>query len=103
MIDQHQQLGLGHAVNMARDWAGGRASACTWATTSSSSASAASPEQFEAERPDALIALVEVADPSAFGVARLDGERIVELIEKPKVPVSNLAVAGAYFFSTPDL
>ena len=54
---------------------------------------------FEAQRPDALIALVEVPDPSAFGVARLEGNRVAELIEKPKVPISNLAVAGAYFFT----
>ncbi|GAA4014629.1 glucose-1-phosphate thymidylyltransferase [Deinococcus rubellus] len=99
LIDQHQQLGLGHAVSMARNWANGE-SVCVYLGDNLFEFGVGSfARQFEAERPDALIALVEVADPSAFGVARLDGERIVELIEKPKTPVSNLAVAGAYFFS----
>ncbi len=39
-----------------------------------------------------------VEDPSRFGVANTEGERIVKLVEKPKNPESNLAMAGLYFF-----
>ncbi|TSA86135.1 glucose-1-phosphate thymidylyltransferase [Deinococcus detaillensis] len=100
LIDQHQQLGLGHAVAMAREWAAGE-DVCVYLGDNLFEFGISSfAQQFERERPAALIALVEVADPSAFGVARLEGQRIVELIEKPKTLVSNLAVAGAYFFSS---
>ncbi|MBI2653211.1 nucleotidyltransferase family protein [Candidatus Woesearchaeota archaeon] len=42
------------------------------------------------------IALTTVDDPSHYGVARLDGSRIVEFVEKPSSPPSNLINAGFY-------
>ena len=46
----------------------------------------------------AKIMLKEVPDPERFGVARLDGEKVVEIIEKPDDPSTNLAVTGIYFY-----
>ncbi|WP_228984412.1 sugar phosphate nucleotidyltransferase, partial [Streptomyces sp. DH12] len=57
-------------------------------------------EQFTAERPDAQILLTRVSDPTAFGVAELDGHgRVVGLEEKPAKPKSDLALVGVYLFS----
>lgn len=57
-------------------------------------------QQFKQTQVDALILLREVANPSSFGVAKVDEYgRVLELVEKPKVPPSNLALVGVYFFS----
>lgn len=48
-----------------------------------------------------FIGLYPVNDPSRFGVALCEGERIIKLVEKPKEYISNLAIAGIYFFKKP--
>jgi len=46
----------------------------------------------------------EVEDPSAFGIAIVEGGRVVKLVEKPQDPVSKLALAGiCYFKQVADL
>lgn len=55
-------------------------------------------EEFRRKDVDALILLAHVAEPQRFGVAELDGSRIVRLVEKPKDPPSDLALVGAYMF-----
>jgi len=56
-------------------------------------------ERFKEERLYALILLKKVDDPTRFGVAVLDdAENVVSLVEKPKVPLNNLALVGVYVF-----
>lgn len=54
--------------------------------------------EFERERPNGQILLARVPNPQEFGVAELDGERVVRLVEKPKEPRSDLALVGVYMF-----
>ncbi|HET9947953.1 MAG TPA: sugar phosphate nucleotidyltransferase [Longimicrobiales bacterium] len=53
---------------------------------------------FRADPRGAMILLKEVDDPERFGVARLDGSRVVEIVEKPADPPSRLAVTGCYLY-----
>ncbi|MER3491181.1 MAG: glucose-1-phosphate thymidylyltransferase [Mastigocladus sp. ERB_26_2] len=57
-------------------------------------------QKFTTQQQDAIILLRQVSNPSAFGVAKIDETgRVLQLVEKPKVPPSNLALVGVYFFS----
>jgi glucose-1-phosphate thymidylyltransferase len=56
-------------------------------------------ERFKTSQCDALILLTPVPDPENYGVAELDGDRVVRLVEKPRSPVSDLALVGVYMFT----
>lgn len=48
---------------------------------------------------DGLIFVQKVADPSAFGVVKMDEKgKITEFVEKPQTFVSDLAIIGIYYF-----
>ncbi|MGI8543918.1 MAG: sugar phosphate nucleotidyltransferase [Aridibacter sp.] len=46
----------------------------------------------------AKILLKEVDDPERFGVPELDGDKVLQIEEKPDNPKSNYAVIGVYFY-----
>jgi glucose-1-phosphate thymidylyltransferase len=56
-------------------------------------------EKFNRQKPNALILLTPVSNPQQFGVAELDkADKVLNLVEKPKHPKSNLALVGVYLF-----
>ncbi len=48
----------------------------------------------------ARIFLKEVEDPKRFGVATIEGDKVVKIVEKPKQPETNLAVIGIYMYDS---
>jgi glucose-1-phosphate thymidylyltransferase len=57
-------------------------------------------QRFESEKSNAHIMLAQVKNPQDFGVAELDGDRVLRLVEKPKEPKSDLALVGVYLFDS---
>jgi len=55
-------------------------------------------DAFRQQETGAKILLKEVGDPERFGVAKIDGDVVAEVIEKPAQPPSNLAVIGIYMY-----
>lgn len=57
-----------------------------------------SKEKVSVEDADSVIWLKEVEDPSRFGVAVHEDDKITGFVEKPSEPISNLAIIGVYYF-----
>jgi glucose-1-phosphate thymidylyltransferase len=54
--------------------------------------------RFRHQGQGAKILLSQVENPKAYGVAELDADRVVTIVEKPQQPKSNWAVIGIYFY-----
>jgi len=55
-------------------------------------------ERFADSPKQASIFLKAVSDPRPYGVAVISNDKLVEIIEKPAAPTSNLAVIGLYLY-----
>ena len=55
-------------------------------------------DAFREQGSGARLLLKQVPDPQRYGVAEVDGTRVVRIVEKPKQPKSDLAVVGIYFY-----
>jgi glucose-1-phosphate thymidylyltransferase len=95
-VEQPEPLGLAHAVHCAREFAGDEPVVLYLADTLIDEPIANATARFEIEQPSAVVMLAAVADPQRYGVAQLDGDRIIRLAEKSPQPPSNLAIIGAY-------
>ncbi|MGE5577747.1 MAG: glucose-1-phosphate thymidylyltransferase [Syntrophothermus sp.] len=97
-IEQEAPLGLAHTVVIAREFLGDEPFVMYLGDNLVKSGITNLVRAFEAEKPNASILLSRVKDPQRFGVAELKDGRVVNLVEKPKVPRSDLALVGVYMF-----
>lgn len=103
-IPQDAPLGLAHCVLIARDFLGDDDFVMYLGDNLLEQDLAAFVSAFEDARtqpdpPSAQILLKQVPDPHRFGIATLDAAgHVVELVEKPEDPPSDLALVGVYLF-----
>jgi glucose-1-phosphate thymidylyltransferase len=98
-IVQDEPAGLAHAVLTAEDFLGTDPFVMYLGDNLLQGGITELVERFRTKAPDALILLTPVPDPQSYGIAELDGERVVALAEKPAEPRSNLALVGVYMFT----
>jgi glucose-1-phosphate thymidylyltransferase len=98
-IEQEAPLGLAHALLTAEEYLGQSPFVMYLGDNLLRNGITELVEVFRGSEPDALILLTHVDDPSSYGVAELNGERVVRLVEKPKDPPSDLALVGVYMFT----
>jgi len=99
-IVQGNPLGLAHAAGCARDFVGDDDFVMYLGDNLLKQGIEELVESFRAGNYGAGIALQRVDHPQQFGIADVDNEgRVLELVEKPDDPPSNLALIGIYVFS----
>ena len=100
-IVQDAPKGLAHAVLIARDYLGDEPFVMYLGDNLIPEGIAEFVREFDQERPNASILLTRVPNPEQFGVAELasDGS-VVQLLEKPAQPKSDLALVGVYLFDS---
>ncbi len=82
-IDQHAPLGLAHAVLTAEPFLGDDPFVMYLGDNLLQGGIADLVDAFQANGPDALI-LSRRSDPQNYGVAELQGDRVIRLVEKPR-------------------
>ena len=98
-IQQEAPLGLAHAVKVSRDFLRDDSFVMYLGDNLLKEGITAFVSEFASGRYDAQILLARVKNPSEFGVAELDGGRVIGLEEKPKQPKTDYALVGVYMFT----
>ncbi|MBN1316924.1 MAG: glucose-1-phosphate thymidylyltransferase [Anaerolineales bacterium] len=98
-IHQDAPLGLAHAVKVSRDFLGDDRFVMFLGDNVIQGGISPLIAEFAGSEWNSQIVLTRVEHPEQYGVAELNEEgRIVQLVEKPKNPTSDLALVGIYMF-----
>jgi glucose-1-phosphate thymidylyltransferase len=97
-IPQAEPLGLAHAVIVAREFLGDDEFVMYLGDNVLLEGITGFVAGFHRHSPNAQIFLARVREPERFGVAVLEEDRVVRLVEKPKERISDLALVGVYLF-----
>ena len=99
-IEQNAPLGLAHAVKISQSFLKDDPFVMYLGDNILKKGIKSLVEEFKTAQPNSMILLTEVPDPQMFGVAELKDGKVVNLVEKPKEPKSNLALVGVYMFDS---
>lgn len=98
-IPQDEPRGIAHGIKIARDFIGVDKFVLFLGDNFIRDGIVSQVTAFRDQAMNAQIILYEMPDPSAMGVAVLDGDsRVTRLVEKPKQFISPYAVIGIYMF-----
>ncbi len=95
---QDEAGGIAQALGLAENFAGASPVCVVLGDNIFQDDLKAQAEVYRAQGKGARILLKAVADPQRFGVAEVEGDRVVNVVEKPREPKTNLAVTGIYFY-----
>jgi glucose-1-phosphate thymidylyltransferase len=97
-LDQPDPKGIAHAVLISKEFLGDSSFIVHLGDNLLKDNIPEMAKEFQSSGADATVVLSRVKDPSRFGVVQIEKGKIVKLVEKPKQFISDLALAGVYFF-----
>jgi glucose-1-phosphate thymidylyltransferase len=89
---QEERLGLGHAIHLGAQGLEGPTLVLLGDTIIDVNYRSFCRSEYN------VLAVKAVDDPKRFGIVEVKGDDVIDLIEKPKQPRSNLAIVGLYYF-----
>jgi glucose-1-phosphate thymidylyltransferase len=100
-LDQPDPRGLAHAVQIAEDFIGNSPFIMYLGDNLIKQGVVPLIRTYYNENSDCVICVTQVQNPSQYGVVELDSSGGAKrLVEKPRNPVSNFALAGVYLFNS---
>lgn len=97
-LEQKERMGTAHAIGVARQVMG-EAFLCVNGDVVISHTDIERMINSYKKRKSTIMGAVTVKDPRRFGVVEVSGDRLVQIIEKPAVPPTNLINAGVFVFA----
>ena len=98
-IEQDKPKGIAHAIRLCKEFVNNEKFLVFLGDNIVQRSIADFTSNFKKSEFDATILLCEVDNPSRFGIAAIENNKITKILEKPKDPPSNLAVTGIYFLT----
>jgi glucose-1-phosphate thymidylyltransferase len=95
---QEGEGGIAAALSLCEHWAGGSPICVVLGDNIIEKNIRKAVANFREQKQGGKILLKEVPDPERFGVATLQGDKVLRIVEKPKNPETNLAVIGIYMY-----
>jgi glucose-1-phosphate thymidylyltransferase len=90
--------GIAQAIGLARAFVGQHRFVVILGDNILQNSIAENVESFKKQASGARILYKRVSDPRDYGVAEIQGGRVVSIVEKPANPVSDFAVIGVYMY-----
>ncbi len=97
---QDKPGGIAQALGLAEDFIGNDKVCVLLADNIFKDSISVHANAFKKQKNGARILIKEVPDPQRYGVAELEGDKIISIEEKPTKPKSNYCVTGIYFYDS---
>jgi len=98
-IQQDEPRGISHAISLCKDFVGNEKFLVFLGDNILKDSITKYVEEFIKSNADASVVLCEVENPTRFGIADVKDGKIIKIVEKPKEPLTNLAVIGIYLLT----